>query len=665
MNSESSSRVRLDSWKAIAGHLGRSVRTVQRWELEERLPVHRLQLQQRGAVFAYLDELDAWWQSRSKRLDVQPAEVQDTSIGLPASSKRIWFAAGLIALMLAVFTVTRTAANRQETGQQLPVPLTTYAQDESAASFSPDGSEFAFVWNPTPGNADIYVKPVHGATTRRLTTHPSHDYAPKWSPDGKTIAFWRRLPWEGSELILVSPQGGPERSLGEFHGPVNSNLKVPPPYHSWVDSQHLILGVAAAGGGPFRLRMLSITDGKQTTLFDPPAGVLGDAGPAISPDGKRLVFHRFVGQGTSQLFLASLKAGNLVDGTPRAITFDLKFNQNPVWISNREIVFFGYRFGEFHLLRMSVDEPGRVSPLGAVATGMDPAYSTATRRLAYTENSNHDDLWRIPLAGPGQTAGPAVEFVSSSRQEAVPIYSPDGRSISFTSTRAGYPNVWICDVASPDRCRQMTNFESSLTGPGSWSPDGRRMAFGSNQAGKGEIYTLDVSEGSRPRNITNNSTDELFPTWSRDGRWIYFASDRSGRFEVWKSTPDGASPSQVSSGGGYFSAESYDGRWLYFTRDNNSVTSLSRQKTAGGAPAEKVVDKMRRWFALGRGGVYYLPEAGKQIWYWDGVRGESHRVAETPHWVRWGLAVSSDERELCVTQSSLRGRDIMMIEYFR
>jgi hypothetical protein len=51
---------RLDSWKEIAQYLGKYERTVQRWELERHLPVHRPPGTKRGGVFAYTDELDAW-----------------------------------------------------------------------------------------------------------------------------------------------------------------------------------------------------------------------------------------------------------------------------------------------------------------------------------------------------------------------------------------------------------------------------------------------------------------------------------------------------------------------------------------------------------------------------------------------------------------------------
>jgi hypothetical protein len=56
---------RLDSWKEIAHYLGRDVRTVQRWEKSERLPVHRHIHRKNGSVYAFKSELDVWRDSRT------------------------------------------------------------------------------------------------------------------------------------------------------------------------------------------------------------------------------------------------------------------------------------------------------------------------------------------------------------------------------------------------------------------------------------------------------------------------------------------------------------------------------------------------------------------------------------------------------------------------
>jgi hypothetical protein len=72
---------RLDSWKEIAAYLGRGIRTAQRWELEEGLPVHRLAHEKRGSVYARREELAAWWESRRLKLAAQPgAEMADAPI---------------------------------------------------------------------------------------------------------------------------------------------------------------------------------------------------------------------------------------------------------------------------------------------------------------------------------------------------------------------------------------------------------------------------------------------------------------------------------------------------------------------------------------------------------------------------------------------------------
>src|SRR3981081_3631894 len=57
---------RLDSWKEIAAYLKRGVRTVQRWERSNGLPVRRLEREKHGVVYAYKAELDAWWHSRQQ-----------------------------------------------------------------------------------------------------------------------------------------------------------------------------------------------------------------------------------------------------------------------------------------------------------------------------------------------------------------------------------------------------------------------------------------------------------------------------------------------------------------------------------------------------------------------------------------------------------------------
>ncbi|HEX9223408.1 MAG TPA: hypothetical protein VF860_08750 [Candidatus Acidoferrales bacterium] len=83
-NDKTPAATRLDSWKEIAVYLKRSVRTVQRWEKVEELPVHRHFHNTLESVYAYGQEVDAWWRGR-----VQPARAYRGGERTPETSLRI------------------------------------------------------------------------------------------------------------------------------------------------------------------------------------------------------------------------------------------------------------------------------------------------------------------------------------------------------------------------------------------------------------------------------------------------------------------------------------------------------------------------------------------------------------------------------------------------
>jgi DNA-binding beta-propeller fold protein YncE len=84
---------RLESWKEIAAYLNRDVRTVQRWEAAEELPVHRHQHKKRGSVYALRPELDAWRDSRRAELFEPAAELPAPAVTAPPPRRLAWAAA--------------------------------------------------------------------------------------------------------------------------------------------------------------------------------------------------------------------------------------------------------------------------------------------------------------------------------------------------------------------------------------------------------------------------------------------------------------------------------------------------------------------------------------------------------------------------------------------
>ena len=127
--SEETSNGRLNSWKEIAGYLGRGIRSVQRWESEEGLPVHRLSHDKRGTVYAYKYELDSWWESRRVALTAEEAETsalpEPTTATHSFQSRRpilIKAAAGLAFLTsigIALYFFTRPAPKSAPTLRRL------------------------------------------------------------------------------------------------------------------------------------------------------------------------------------------------------------------------------------------------------------------------------------------------------------------------------------------------------------------------------------------------------------------------------------------------------------------------------------------------------------------------------------------------------------------
>src|SRR5437763_14436341 len=102
---------RLDSWKEIAAYLGREVRTVQDWEKNEDLPVHRHQHARQGSVYAFKPELDAWREARRGTPETPRLVEEPAPNAAPGHRARVILVAGLLILVclgsLALWKIQR------------------------------------------------------------------------------------------------------------------------------------------------------------------------------------------------------------------------------------------------------------------------------------------------------------------------------------------------------------------------------------------------------------------------------------------------------------------------------------------------------------------------------------------------------------------------------
>jgi hypothetical protein len=125
-------RRRLESWKAIAAHLNRSVRTVRRWEAEEELPVRRHQHGRGSTVFAFTDELDTWRDQREARERNVAAPAWASSFG----RGRFLFAALVLAVAFSSGFVIRGFLARPTTDLDASSPENFLVNYTTARSLS-------------------------------------------------------------------------------------------------------------------------------------------------------------------------------------------------------------------------------------------------------------------------------------------------------------------------------------------------------------------------------------------------------------------------------------------------------------------------------------------------------------------------------------------------
>jgi TolB protein len=125
-----------------------------------------------------------------------------------------------------------------------------------------------------------------------------------------------------------------------------------------------------------------------------------------------------------------------------------------------------------------------------------------------------------------------------------PTWSPDARSIAYTSYRRGYPDIFISLIYQGTLQTPMDKSGTQNWLP-AWSPDGTRISFTSNRDGNPELYVMN-RDGSNLRRITTHPAIDTTPTWSPTGAQIAFTSDRTGTPQIYVMGADGLNVRRIS-----------------------------------------------------------------------------------------------------------------------
>lgn len=571
------------------------------------------------------------------------------------------------------------AAGGGDTKPLRDVPLTTLPGVERYPSFSPDGNYVAFTWNgPKQDNHDIYVQQIGAGSPLRLTTTPSSDDSPAWSPDGRWIAFLRdQGDAVGNELRLIAPLGGAERKLGGIRprGRLLRSLSL-----AWCPEATCIVVTDSPGEGkPDALFLVSLESGEKRQLTYPQHPLAGDTDPAVSPDGRWLVFRRNASPFIGELYRLRLGNGLIPQGEPSRITLAALDANDPAWMPDSKEILFSATGGLWRLPVSGATVPRRLPFVGK--DGRMPVVSRPapgqSARFIYVRSYADSNIWRVETAAAGRAASsPPAVAISSSGWDSTPQLSLDGGRLAFTSNRSGELELWLAD-ADGSNAVQLTSM-GAVPGFPRWSPDGERVAFHSNPEGQADIYVIPAA-GGKPRNLTSHPGVDAFPAFSRDGRWIYFSSNRGGGDPViWKVPSSGGAAVRVTRSAGNSASESPDGADIYYNEAWDRPSPVWRLPGSGGLAAKVLDGVVLGNFTVLDRGIYYIDRlSGKpagsstagageaRLRYFDFASRGSTTVAPNLGNVGLGLTASPDGRTILYSRVDSSVDDLMLVENFR
>jgi Tol biopolymer transport system component len=599
---------RLDSWKKIAAHFKRDVKTVQRWENRESMPVHRHVHEKQGSVYAFRSELDAWWEGRRGKLpdagtpvvqpsagpaeqEPAPAPADQIAANVPATvtheqqapAKRaislswVLVAAAVLVTAYAVdrFTRQATPISPNPLANATFTRLTDWPGVEQAAEISRDGRWVSFLADHD-GHMDGWLTQIGTGRYRNLT----HGSRPElvnasirtlgFSADGSLITVWTRKA-DGSRPedinLMVAPIGG-----GELRDFLPGVAEV-----SWSQDGKQIVYHTTAPGDP-----LFVRDPRGITrrIYVAPPGVHCHF-PVWSSDDTYIYFARGIPPGNWDIW----RIRPTGDGLER-LTFHDSRVSHPVQLDRHTLVYLaGDSQGSGPWL-YALDLEQRISH--RVSFGLERYTSLAVSghglRLVATVDESKSSIWSASLnADPapgrdGQREAQAVSLVSSTGES--PRTGP--HYLLYVSAPAGRQGIW--KAADSQITELWSDGHSTITGAPSIAPDGRHIAFTvADGNGKTTLYTMD-SDGKELRAITQSLALRGNPTWAPNGRSVVSAVLRDGEPRLTSLFLDGSPPSPLVSEYSIDPVWSPDGRFLIYSGADVGTTFPLRAVAADGRP---------------------------------------------------------------------------------
>ncbi|HEY2546543.1 MAG TPA: amidohydrolase family protein [Candidatus Acidoferrum sp.] len=408
---------------------------------------------------------------------------------------------------------------------------------------SPDGKTIVFELL-----GDIYTLPIEGGTAKLIDGGMAFDSQPKFSPDGKWIAFISDR--EGSENVwIMHPDGSGSKQVSKDP---NNEFASP----SWAaDGNYIFVSKAGFGINTFEIWMYHVNGGSGVQVTKAKGGPTtprreqGNAvGVVASPDGKYLYYAKKNG----------------------GFEYNAQF---PLWqIARRD-----RKTGDEDILLQQAESSFRpeLSPDGNVMLYVTRYETESGLRMRNLQTG--EDRWvRYPITRDDQESRytrdlfPGYAFLPGGKEI---VYNQDGK-IRRLNIATGAESVipFTAQVSQelgpkldfPQKVEQGPVKVRLIQAPVD-SPDGKKMVFSAMT----HLYVMDIP-GGKPQRLTSGNAREFEPTWSPDGKSIAYVTWSTAGGQIWKVAAAGGAPQRLSRTEALYSSPAWspDGTKIVALRGN-------------------------------------------------------------------------------------------------